>query len=103
VAVTIGGLEGFMVDLSVAPDWTHSCPYSDGPMVSTFVDSKPGPGYDWNVGGQAAGQSSNARYIFLEQPDGNSLLIDIEAASKAAWDAFLVEAMPVVDSFQFNP
>ena len=88
-----------MVDLSVDPAWTHTCPYSDGkPMVSTFVDSVPGPGYDYNVVYPA-----NARYIFLTQPDGNSLLIDIEAPDKATWDALVADAMPIVESFQFNP
>ena len=51
----------------------------------------------------AAGAKSNARYIFLEQPDGNSLLIDIEAPDEATWDALVAEAMPIVESFQFNP
>ena len=104
VAVTIGGLDGFMIDLSVDPAWTHTCPYSNGgPMVSTFVDSVPGPGYDWTVGGNGPSQNSHVRYIFLAQPDGNSLLIDIEASDGAAWEALVAEAMPIVDSFQFSP
>ena len=99
VAVEIGGLTGFMVDVSLDPAWTHTCPYSKGKaMVSTFTDSDPAPGYDWNVG--AGGQ---ARYIFLQQPDGRSLLIDIETSDKAAWDGLLGETMPIVESFQFNP
>jgi hypothetical protein len=98
-AIEVGGLSGFMVDLSVDPAWTHTCPYSQGtPMVSTFTDSDPAPGYDWNVG--AGGQ---ARYVFLQQPDGRSLLLDIETSDKAAWDGLLAEAMPIVESLQFNP
>lgn len=99
VAVTIGGRNGFMVDVSLVPDWTQTCPYSEGdPIVSTFTDSDPGPGFDWHVGGDA-----RARYIFLDQPGGTSLLIDIEAPDKVTWDAFVQEAMPVVDSILFNP
>lgn len=99
VAVRIGGLDGVMIDLSVAPDWTHTCPYSEGkPLVSTFVDSNPGTGYDWNIG---AGNVS--RYIFLRQPDGRSLLIEIGAPDKATWDALVAQAMPIVDTFHFKP
>jgi hypothetical protein len=102
VAVTIGGLNGFMIDLSLTSDWTQTCPYSQGrPLVSTFVDSYSGEGYDWNVGGE--GSDNHARYVFLTQPAGNSLLIDIEAQDKATWDALVADAMPVVESFQFNP
>jgi hypothetical protein len=104
VAVTIGGHGGFMIDLSVAPDWTQTCPYSDGkPIVSTVVDSRPGPGHDRNIVSPAT-----ARYIFLAQPDflaspdGTSLLIDIEAQDQATWDALIADAMPIVESFQFD-
>ena len=104
VAVTIGGLDGFMVDLSVDPAWTHTCPYSNGgPMVSTFVDSVRAPDTTGPSAAMDASQNSHVRYIFLAQPDGNSLLIDIEAPDGAAWEALVAEAMPIVESFQFSP
>jgi hypothetical protein len=99
--VTIGGLSGFMIDLAVAPSWTATCPYADPPgrpLVSTFVDATPGGGFDWNI--QSAGLT---RVIALDIGDGRALVIDIEAQTKADYDALLPEAMQVVQSFQFHP
>jgi hypothetical protein len=100
--VTIGGLSGVTVDLSVSPGWTGTCPYaySQGlPLVSTFVDAEPsgGGGFDWNVQGDG-----RTRAILLDIGDGRVLLLDIEAQSKATYDAFLPGAMQVVNTFQFN-
>lgn len=101
--VTVGGLSGFWLDLSVAADWTQTCPYSEGkPLVMTFVDSdvdsNPGPeGFDWNV--LAGGY---ARYFLLDLGDGRTLLIEIGASDKASWDAFVADAMPVIETFVFR-
>jgi hypothetical protein len=99
VAVTVGGLSGYQLDLSVAPGWTHTCPYSNGQsLVSTFTDTDPATGgFDWNDGG-----SAHARYVLLDLGDGRTLLVSVEADSKAAWDGLLTRAMPVIATFQFN-
>lgn len=101
--VTVGGLAGFWLDLSVAADWTQICPYSEGkPLVMTFVDSDvdshPGPeGFDWNIG--AGGYS---RYFLLDLGDGRTLLIEIGASDKASWDALVADAMPLINTFTFR-
>jgi hypothetical protein len=98
--IAIGGLSGKMIDLSVAPTWTTSCPYayaSGVPLVSTFTDSKEGPGLDWNI--QREGRT---RIVALDLGDGRALIINIEAQTKADYDALLPGAMQLVNSFTFN-
>lgn len=101
--VTINGLQamhGKMVDLSVAPTWTASCPYaySTGlPLVSTFSAPTAGDGFDWNI--QGAGRT---RVIALDVGNGRTLVIDIEAQNQADFDALLPDAMQVVYTFKIN-
>jgi hypothetical protein len=86
--ITIGGLNGKMVDLSVSPAWTASCPYAYSPnlpLVSTFSG-----GPDWNIQGEG-----RTRIIALDLGDGRALVIDIEAQNKVDYDALLPGAMDV--------
>jgi hypothetical protein len=99
--VSIGGLSGMMIDLAVAPSWTATCEYAYSvglPLVSTIVDATPGGGLDWNIQGEG-----RTRLVFLDLPDGRTVVIDIEAQTKADYDGMLPEAMQVVNSFQFHP
>jgi hypothetical protein len=96
--VTLGGLHGVTLDVSIAPSWKHACSYSDGqPAVPLFTDPLKG-GFDWGVAG-----AGRMRVNLLDLPDGRVLLVEFEAASKSAFDALVTEATPVVQSFQFKP
>jgi hypothetical protein len=98
--VSVGGLSGYTLDLSVKPTWSQTCPYSNGqPMVSTFSDADPAEhdGFDWGIGGDA-----HVRYLLLDIGDGRALVIDIEAQTKADFDALLPDAMGVISTFHFN-
>ena len=89
-----------MVDLAVKPTWTATCSYADPAgraLVSTFSDPVNPDGFDWNI--QANGRT---RVIALDLGDGRALVIDIEAQTKADYDALLPDAMQVVNSFTFN-
>jgi hypothetical protein len=80
VDVTIGDLTGKQFDMRVDPDWTATCP-GDPP-------------------GSRVGDQRN-RVTFLDTPGG---VIAIAVGSKHAADheAFLAEAMPIVESFEFD-
>jgi hypothetical protein len=103
--ITVGGLSGVMLDLSVAPGWTLTCQSSQGgPHISTFTDSNPGTGSDfpwagpdWTVAGE-----EKARYILLDIGDGRALLIDVDAPDEATWDSLILEAMSVIETFEFK-
>jgi hypothetical protein len=95
--VTIGGLNGLMVDVSVAKSWSMPCATipQQGTDVSTFVDAYSGDP------SQTIGGGTRERYFLLDRGDRQTLLIDIEAQDAASWDAVMTAAMPVVDTFEF--
>lgn len=97
--ITVGGLSGRVVDLSVQPTWTATCEYAYTaglPLVSTFYGATAGNDFDWNIQGEG-----RTRIIALALGDGRALVINIEAQNKADYDALLPGAMEVVNTFTF--
>jgi hypothetical protein len=84
VEVAIGGLTGMQFDVRRNPDWTGTCP----------EDSELPAGLD--------PEDQRTRAIFLDVPGRSVLVILLSSASSAAHEAFLAEAMPIVESFQFS-
>jgi hypothetical protein len=83
VEITIGDLTGTRVDSHLDPDWTGSCPPKpDDPPAKDYKDYR-------------------GRFIFLDTPDGK-LLIIVDSVHAADFETFLAEAMPIVESFQFD-
>jgi hypothetical protein len=74
VDVTIGDLTGVWVDSYLDPDGTGGCPNMD----------------------------ARGRFVFLDIPRGGKLLIIVDSVHSADFEAFVAEAMPVVESFQFD-
>ena len=87
--LTIGGLDGVMVDVSVDPEWTSAC-LADA-YVSTFAEPN-----------LLLARNAAARYILLDRGDGGSLLISIEMHDKATRDAVIAATMPIIRSFEFT-
>lgn len=75
VDVAIGGLTGTRVDGRVDPDWTGCSPED---------------------------KDHRGRFIFLDTPDGGRIWIIVVSVRSADFEAFLAEAMPIVESFQFD-
>jgi len=84
VDVAIGGLTGKQFDVRRSPDWTGTCP----------GDSELPPGLD--------PVDERTRGILLDVPDDEVLVIFMYSGSSADHDAFVAEAMPIVDSFKFD-
>jgi hypothetical protein len=80
VDVTIGGLTGRQVDVRIDPDWTATCP--GDPPTSDYSDIRN-------------------RVTYLDTPDG-IIAISVGSSHPAGHEAFLAEAMPIVESFQFD-
>lgn len=97
--VTIGGLAGISVDVSVVPNGdTGACPFLiDGSGSITLADPDVP---DLNLSIPSAGQ---ARWILLDRGTAPTLLVALATENKASWDAYLAETMPIVDSFTFVP
>jgi hypothetical protein len=97
--ITIGGLSGFTIDITLSPDWTTPCPFSGGrPTVPLVTDPQgiPGTGLHWTADRVTDG--SFARYIILDLPGGGTLLIQPGGSP-----SFVTRAMPVIESFEFAP
>jgi hypothetical protein len=81
VDVTIGGLTGKQIDVRLDPSWTESCPGDP-------------PGFDLGDG--------RSRAILLDTPDRGVIVISLGSLHSAGHEAFLAEAMPIIESFQFD-
>ena len=81
VDVTIGGLTGKQFDVRLGPKWTGTCPGDP-------------PGLDL--------ADNRVRVILLDAPGRGVLSLFVGSAHSADHEAFLAEAMPIVESFQFD-
>ena len=98
-AVTVGGLQGSLVDVALAPSWKATCPFSEGqPFVPFVTDSLPGPGMH-----QGIAVTERARLIFLDAKDGETILIYIDSVDGTTFDAIVGQSMPIVESIVFRP
>jgi hypothetical protein len=81
IDVTIGGLTGKQVDLRLDPGWTETCP-GDPP--------------EFDLG------DTRTRVTLLDTPDTGVVFINVASLRSADHEAFLAEAMPIIESFQFD-
>jgi hypothetical protein len=81
VDVTIGGLTGKQVDVQLDPGWTESCPGDP-------------PGLDLG--------DMRTRAMLLDTSDRGVIVIFLASLHSAVHEAFLREAMPIVESFKFD-
>jgi hypothetical protein len=96
----VGGLHGYTLDVAVDPAWTGGCPSATADRsIPLFVNaqSTPEEGLDWGLAPE-----TRMRLFVLELGPDRTLAIDIEAQDKATLDALVVEAMPIVTSFEFK-
>lgn len=97
-AVNIGGLDGVMIEVALAPTWTEPCHYSEGqPNVPLFWGADAESGLEWSMG-----PGWQDRYYILAMPGGGNVLIDLGAFGEGDFDAFREAAVPVIDSITFD-
>ena len=84
VDVTIGGLNGIQIDVQLDPDWTGTC------AARRRMTHRPGTIKD-----------TRNRIIVLDQPGGSTIGIAIGSTYSADFDAFLADAMPIIESLDF--
>ena len=83
VDVTIGDLTGTRVDAHIDPDWAGNCADTNDPPTEENRDYR-------------------GRFVFLDIPGGGRMLIVVDSIHSADFEALVAEAMPVVESFQFD-
>jgi hypothetical protein len=82
VDVTIGGLSGRQVDVQISPDWSGTCAPPQEP--------------------QRHWMGQRLRIIVLDRPVAGTIGIGIGSKYAADFEAFLAEAMPIIESWQFE-
>jgi hypothetical protein len=97
--ISIGGLEGQVVDIGLAVDWTASCPFSDGvPSVPLFLDDDvvDEPAF-WGVSGP-----ERLRLMVLHDGRGSNVVIMLDSTNGATLDELEATVRPVLDTFRFT-
>ena len=93
--VTVGGLSGQRIDVSIKDTWTASCPFANGtPTVALLVGGAGG--FRWVVAG-----NERLRLDVLEVPSGGTVIVDVDAFDGTLMTDLLKLATPIVDSFSF--
>ena len=99
--ITIDGHAGKMVDVTIAPSWTGSCPEVPDRILLLFTET----GRDMTGSGleqPGLWRSDKMRLVLLDLGDGDVLLIDILARDTNAFDRIVAEAMTIVESLTFK-
>jgi hypothetical protein len=91
--ITINGRSGQTLDISIDPSWTGICNESDPDKTPIVTYLNPG---------LAVRGDERTRLILLDLGDGDVLAIGTWTRDQAAFDSFIPEAMPVIESFQFE-
>jgi hypothetical protein len=98
-AITVGGMRGLVVDVSLAASATRTCPFSDGKRsVPLVVDAIPGAGAFWGVG--EGGE--RIRLVILDAGTHN-IVVAADSADGTSFNDLVNAVMPVVTSFAFQP
>jgi len=89
--ISIDGHSGQWLDLRVDSGWKRSCDGETKPIIAYL-----------NPGTAIAGPTERERLILVDLGDGDVLAIVLWASDQAAFDAFVPEAMSIVESFRFK-
>ena len=95
-AVTVGGLDGLELDLSVRPGASLPC-LGDSRYFPVFV-SPEGDGMQWGFSGH-----EKKRMYLLDLRNERTLVIEILGADEDAYRRLLPEATTIVESLEFVP
>ena len=95
---SVGGLDGQVLDVALAPTWKNACPFTDGvPSVPLFTDDNvEGEPAFWGVSGH-----ERLRLVVLDDRNGSSVMVVIDSTSGSTLDALEATAQPILDTFRF--
>jgi hypothetical protein len=97
--VTIGGLDGMVIDVSLDPSWITPCPFSGGqPIVMTLVGTEISRGLHW---GTDATEEQRVWVLDLPQVDGGNMVIMADVCCGVSREEQLNAAQQVVESITF--
>jgi hypothetical protein len=99
-SVTIGGFEGQMLDVDLAPSWTGGCQAPEGPVVGMPILVAEGSGPVAGVG-----RDHPIRVILLALGGERTIAIvayGIEPTQPSLFEKQVADVMPVIESFEFH-
>jgi hypothetical protein len=108
--ITIGGLSGVQIDVSVVAGFVDPCTLGSAPgapieystQIEIFGGSETGDSVTMDTA-----TDDHARFIVLDTGDWQgypgTLLISLTAQGQSALDVVIAQAMPVVQTFEFIP
>jgi hypothetical protein len=98
VEVTVGGLDGMLLDLQLDPEWKETCFYSEAmPAAPLIINKADIGGYNW-----AMFPGMSLRWYVLDSDDG-VMVVDIEdSPGGASHDDLLSTGSQIVDSLTFS-
>lgn len=98
--VTIGGLDGMVIDISLDPSWTKPCPSSGGqPVVMTLVGTEISRGLHWGIG---TTEEQRIWFLDLPQSSGGNIVIMADACCGVTPADQIDAAQQVVESMTFE-
>ena len=106
VPVTVGGLDGVMIDVAMTSSWTEPCPFSGGqPVVMTVVGTEISSGVHWGTDA-----NDSQRMYLLDVPDGGNIAIVVEVGFGPMYNDLdspefqdrIDTVTPVIDTFEFD-
>ena len=89
-AITVDGNPAKWLDVRIDPTWKKTCPGETAPMV-TYLNP-----------GTAVSGAERERLILIDLGGGDVIATVVWARDQATFDAFITEAMPIVQSFTFE-
>jgi hypothetical protein len=92
-SLTIDGRSAIVLDIAVAEGTTGVCGESGEAGIPTFYNG-------WSL---AVAAGDRQRYILVDLAGGDTIVINIDTFDPATLDAFLAQAMPIVETFEFPP
>ena len=92
---TIGGFAATSMIIEASEDWTGTCD-EENPFAAVPIFFRSEFGYHWalNVG-------ERYHVTLIDLGDGETVAVVINTASDADLEAFVDEAMPIVETFEF--
>jgi hypothetical protein len=112
--VTVGGYEGQMLDLTLAPSWTATCPIQ-GPSIQVPEPETTGPiAAVLRYAGAETGLEASIpiavgggwRLILLDLSGGKTMAIIIpidDSPGAPRFEELVAPAMPIMEGFKFHP
>lgn len=93
--VTVGGLPGTQIDVSIHSNWTQSCPFANNlPTVALFY--RPAATLGWWVAGD-----EKLRLFLLDVPNQGTVVIDLDSFDGSGFGDLLTSGSAIVKSLQF--